>query len=332
MTAATAVNAQDVQVYGIIDTGFQQHNNGTDTYTRAQNSALTASRLGFRGTEDLGDGLKANFQIEGTVNPSTGSMGSTTVVSNEVFNREAWVGISGGFGEVRVGRQDLTYAQDIDAGVSQFNNFGLMPINGVAVETGTDQRNVVRYITPTVGGFYAQAGFASGNNAGATSDAEGDQKGLMVGYTDGRLRIFAGRHETEATATAGDRDFTVIATSYDFGVLSAGLVHANGDVNNTNGSKNKTLQASVKVPLSNGLALHGIYAVAKDGAQTSGAEGRGYTMGVTKSLSKRTVLYAAYNTVDNDTNAKMYMSGQVAAPATAGLDTRTTTVGISHTF
>lgn len=329
---ATTATAQNVTVYGVIDTGFQNHDNGTETYSRAADNALSTSRLGFRGSEDLGGGLKANFQLESQLNPSTGSMGSTTVAANETFNREAWVGLSGGFGEIRMGRQDVTYAQDVDSGTSQFGNFGNRAINGTAIELGSDQKNVVKYISPNVGGFYLQAGFGSANAAGATTDTAGDQKGALIGYDKNGLKLFVGTHKTDATATATSRDFNVYGAAYDFGFASAGINHADGDVNNTNGAKNKSTQGSVRVPLAAGLSLHGVYAVAKDGAQSTDGEGRGYTVGVTKSLSKRTTLYAAYSAVDNQANARMYMAGQVAAPATAGLDTKTTSLGISHTF
>jgi len=329
---ATGVSAQNVTVYGVIDAGFQNHNNGTESYSRAADNTLATSRLGFRGSEDLGGGLKANFQIEGQLNPNTGSMGSTTVAANEIFNREVWVGISGAFGEIRTGRQDVSYAQDIDTGTSQFNNFGNRAINGTAIELGTDQKNVVKYISPTVGGVSLQLGYGSANSAGATTDTAGDQKGAAVSFNKGPVKLFAGVHKTDATATAGARDFVAYGGSYDFGFASVGATYAEGDVNNTNGAKNKSTQGSVRVPLAGGLALHGVYAVAKDGAQSTDGEGKGYTVGVTKSLSKRTTLYAAYTAVDNQANAKMYMAGQVAAPATAGLDTKTTSVGISHTF
>ena len=329
---ATSVSAQNVTVYGVIDSGFQKHDNGTGSYTRGSDNALATSRLGFRGTEDLGGGLRANFQIEGLLNPNTGSMGSTTVATNEVFNREAWVGIAGAFGEIRMGRQDVTYAQDIDIGTSQFNNFGNRAINGTAIELGTDQKNVVKYISPTMSGFSLQLGYGSANNAGATTDTSGDQKGAAISFTKGAVKLFAGVHNNDATATAGKRDFVSYGGSYDFGVASVGATYAEGDVNNTNGAKNKSTQGSVRMPLAGGLALHGVYAVAKDGAQSTNGEGKGYTVGVTKTLSKRTTLYAAYTAVDNQANARMYMAGQVAAPATAGLDTKTTSFGISHVF
>jgi predicted porin len=329
---ATTVSAQNVTVYGVLDAGFQKHDNGTETYSRGSDNGLTTSRLGFRGTEDLGGGLKANFQIESQLNPNSGSMGSTTVAANETFNREAWVGISGAFGEIRTGRQDVSYAQDIDTGTSQFGNFGNRAINGIAVELGSDQKNVIKYISPTMGGVSLQLGYGSANSAGATTDTAGDQKGAAVSFTKGAVKLFAGVHKTDATATAGKRDFTAYGGSYDFGFASVGITHAEGDVNNTNDAKNKATQGSVRVPLADGLALHGVYAVAKDGAQATDGDGKGYTVGVTKALSKRTILYAAYTAVENDTNARMYMAGQVAAPATAGLDTKTASFGISHTF
>lgn len=328
----TSVSAQTVTIYGVMDAGFQKHNNGTVSYTRSADNALTTSRLGFRGTEDLGSGLKANFQIEGQLNPSAGSMGSTTVAANEIFNREAWVGLAGEFGEIRMGRQDVSYAQDIDAGTSQFANFGIRAINGTGIELGTDQKNVIKYISPTIEGITVQVGYGSANSAGATTDTAGDQKSASVSFHKGATKLFAGIHQTDATATAGERDFVAYGGSYDFGVVSVGINHARGDVNNANGAKNTSTQGSVRMPLANGVAVHGVYAIAKDGAQSSSGEAQGYTLGVTKTLSKRTMLYAAFTAVDNESNARMYMAGQVAAPATTGLDTKTTSVGISHTF
>lgn len=328
---ATGVSAQNVTVYGMMDAGFQKHNNGTGSYTRGADNALITSRLGFRGTEDLGGGFKANFQLESQLNPNSGSMGSTTVAANETFNLEAWVGISGALGEIRMGRQDVSDATNIDTRTSQFNNFGHRAINGTAIELGTDQKNVVKYISPTFGGISLQLGYGSANSAGATTDTTGDQKGASVSFSKGPVKLFAGIHKIDTTATAGERDFSAYGGSYDFGFASVGITHARGDVNNINGAENKATQGSVRVPLENGLAVHAVYAVTEDGAQTSGGDGKGYTVGMSKALSKRTTLYASFTGVDNDANARMYMAGQVAAP-TAGLDTKTTSFGIAHVF
>ena len=333
LSAVTSVSlAQNVEIYGILDSGIQSHDAGAGAFTRAQNNALATSRLGFQGSEDLGNGVTARFQLESQLNPSTGSQGSTTVAANETFNREAWVGIaSKTLGELRVGRTDLTSATDVDFRTSQFVNLATRPVNGTAIEFGTDTRNIVRYLSPTLGGFSFQLGHGSGNNAGATEDAQGDIRGAFVQYDDSKLKLLAGHHTKEATATAGERDYTSYGAAYDLGYASVGINYGEGDVNNANGAKNKTLNGSVRVPLAAGWTVYGVYGVAEDAAQASDNRGSGYTVGTTKSLSKRTTLYAAYTAVDNESNSAMYMSGQVAAPG-AGLDTKTITAGISHRF
>lgn len=331
----TASHAQNVTVTGVMDTGVQYHDNGTDRYTRASDNGFNASRISIRGTEDLGDGLRANFQVEGLLHPSTGSAGSTASgTTNEIFNREAWVGLSGALGELRMGRQDVTGAQDIDAFVSQTGLFGFRAVNGTRVELGVDQPNVIKYISPSMDGLSFQLGWASANTPTATADATtaGDQQGVFVSYAQGSLKVFAGMQENKAFATTDRRAFTAYGASYDFGVISVGASHAVGDVNNANGAKNTSSLASVRMPVSKSTALHAVYAVATDRAQSSDGQGRGYTAAATNALSKRTTLYAAYTAVDNEANARMFMQGQAAAPASAGLDTATTFLGISHTF
>ena len=329
--AVSAAHAQNAQVYGVVDSGVQSHDNGTTRYTRAANNLFATSRFGIRASEDLGKGLRADIWLESQLNPSEGSVGSTTVAANEIFNREANLGLTGGFGSIRVGRQDVSFAQDIDIGVSQFGIFGLRPVNGTAVELGVDQKNVVKYTTPQIAGFTVQAGRSTNAN-GATTDAGTDQTSAHVRFDAGKLAVHAGWQKNKAATTAAERDFTAYGAAYDLGVASVGYSYAEGDVSTTGTVKSTTHIASVRVPLGAGLAAHGVYAQAKDGAQASAGEGKGYTVGVSKAMSKRTTLYAAYTAVDNQANSSMVMQGQVAAPATAGLDPKTMAVGISHTF
>ena len=330
MAVGTA-HAQNAQVYGVLDSGVQSHDNGTARYTRAANNLFATSRFGIRASEDLGGGLRADIWLESQLNPSEGSAGSTTVAANEIFNREANLGLTGAFGSIRLGRQDVSYAQDIDIGVSQFGIFGLRPINGTAVELGVDQKNVVKYTSPRIAGFTVQAGRATNAN-GATTDAGTDQTSAHVRYDAGKLTLHAGWQKTDAATKVAQRDFTAYGAAWDLGVASVGYSYAEGDVSTTGSVKSTTHIASLRVPLSAGLAAHGVYAQAKDGNQAANGEGKGYTVGVSKALSKRTTLYAAYTAVTNQASSSMYMAGQVAAPTTAGLDPKTTAVGISHTF
>lgn len=321
--------AQSVSIYGIMDTGVQNYNTGATTITRATDNLLSTSRLGFRGSEDLGGGVKANFQLEGKVTPSTGSFGSTTT-TGQTFDREAWVGVSGSLGEIRMGRQDVSYAQDIDTGLSQAGNFGNFAINGTDFELGKDQSNVVKYVSPKVSGITVEVGRAT-NAAGSTTDANADQTSAHIKYEVGNLRLHAGYQKTDAATTVAQRDFTAYGASYDFGFASVGYAYGEGDVSTTGDVKSKGQVASVKIPLGSGFAAHGVYATAKDGTQATNGEGKGYTLAVSKALSKRTTLYAAYTAVDNQANSSMYMTG-TTAPTSAGLDTKATTMGINHVF
>lgn len=326
----TTVSAQNVTVYGVIDTGLQSHDTGAATVTRNGNNLWAASRLGFRGTEDLGDGLKANFVLEGQINPSEGSMGSTTVAANEIFNREARLGLSGAFGEIRVGRQDVSFAQDIDSAVSQFANFANRPVNGTAIELGSDQKNVVKYLTPDFNGFTAQIG-RSTNGTSATTDANADQTSVSARFEKGAVTVHAGWQKNDGATKAAQRDFTAYGAAINLGAASVGYTYGEGDVSTTGDVKNTTHVASVRVPLSAGLAVHAAYAMADDGAQATDNKGKAYVLGFSKTLSKRTTLYGAYTSVENEANSSMYMAGQVAA-STAGLDPKTVSLGINHTF
>jgi hypothetical protein len=88
---------------------------------------------------------------------------------------------------------------------------------------------------------------------------------------------------------------------------------------------------SVKLPLdNNGLSAHAVYSTAKDGAQTSANEGKGYTIGLTKELAPGAVLYGAYSWVDNDANSAMYTNG-MSAPV-AGKNPKLTMVGVVYSF
>lgn len=91
------------QIYGTADVFLTRIDPGQrPLQTRIDSSALLASRVGIRGREELGDGMAANYTLEAGISPDEGSQ----VDSNRLFNRQAWVGLSGQWGELRLGRQN----------------------------------------------------------------------------------------------------------------------------------------------------------------------------------------------------------------------------------
>jgi predicted porin len=323
---ATMASAQNVSVYGIIDTGIQTYNTGATSLTRSSDSLLATSRLGFRGTEDLGGGLKAGFILEGGLAPSTGVLGSST--TNQLFSRESVITLSGNFGEIRVGHTDVSMASEIDSAVNKSGNFGLNVTPGTSTELGADQDSVIRYTSPTIGGLQVMVG-KSTNASTATTDAGTDQTGVSAIYNVGALTLAAGYAKTDGVGVA-KKDSTGFGVGYDFGVAHVGVSFQEADNSTSADTTSKSTVARLSVPLSGGVTAHAVYGIGEDGSQTSANKGKAYTVALTKALSKRTTVYAAYTAITNEANSTMRWTGTTAG--TAGLDPRATSVGISHTF
>lgn len=322
-------DAPSVTVYGRVDAGVQSFDTGSETVIRAGDSGLLPSLLGFKGNSQNLGGVTFNFALEGGLRPNTAQLGSTTT-TGAIFAREAWVGISGSAGAVRFGTTDLTDAAEIDTLARQFSKFGNFAVNGSAIEIGEDVNNVMKYISPSVGGFQAQLGY-SGNSASATTDTTAGITGGSLTYSNGPLKAGVGYAAKDGATEAAKTDAKSIGAAYDFGVASVGAAHIYGDNSTTSTVKSTASTFSVKVPLDkDGLSAHAVYTTAKDGAQTSANEGRGYTVGVTKQLAPNAVLYGAYSWVSNDSNSAMY-TNNMSAPA-AGKDPKLAMIGVAYTF
>jgi predicted porin len=180
------------------------------------------SRLGWRGTEDLGGGLKATFNIEmglrlddgcTTDEVSTCAGGGSGNSGGNMFGRNAWVGVSGGFGEVRLGRQRLgTYDFQGD-GYAQGGN-GLYEVASTVVPGIAGQRfsNSIKYLSPNFGGvtavFTVRAPEGSGNTStGGTVNATTNTSNkvdwdLGLRYANGPVVVSTGYAKTNKTTAA----------------------------------------------------------------------------------------------------------------------------------
>lgn len=325
---AAPAMAQNVQVYGILDTAIQYYDNGTDSYARIADSNLATSRLGFRGTEDLGGGLKAEFMLEAKINPSTGSTDATAAgagtsaqsnqyTTTSMFNREAWVGLSGSFGAIRVGRSDVTNAANIDARVSQAGNLAL-----TTGQVDNDLANTVRYTTPVMNGLQAEVGYSNSNTTSTTNSTTtgkataNDVNSFYVTYSAGPLGLHAGYSTLGETASEDNKE-TKLGVSYDAGFASIGYLYHDRD-NATTDADVKRQRLSLKVPFAGGIAAHAVLGKNDVAGGTVAGDQTFYTLAATKAFSKRTTGYVAYNDTDNKLSSTK--------------DTSALTVGISHSF
>ena len=186
----------NVSLYGFIDMGFGR-DIGNSSNTKLQLNPTTAdtggTRFGLRGSEDLGGGLKANFQFE------SGNMSGDTGADNIAFSRASWVGLSGGFGAIKIGRQ-------VKQSGTANGDFSAAGYRGTSAETAVGMR------------------YASNNNLGSSSRISSE-----ISYTTPNLSGFVGRlgyvlpGETTANTSVVD-----LGLSYNNGPVGLALGYIKG--------------------------------------------------------------------------------------------------------
>jgi predicted porin len=352
-TIAGAASAQtSVTVYGNVDLNFGNSAGANGVKNSAMGeSGLSSSRIGFKGVEDLGGGLKAEFQLESRLDATTGKLGSNTTTStftgttatiggtvtgtqaytpagtvastttNTVFNREAWVGLSSAtLGSIRIGTSDITGAQGLDSTVGQAGNF-----SDASSNLGTDVAKVVRYTTPTFAGFSAQVGYANADATTTTESTAGRLTSVYGQYEAGKLGIYAGTVEKKIDGSYNQKE-TTYGAKYDFGFAAVGAYRsvrnaATAALSASAGDFTQTIY-SVSAPvavLGAGVTAHGVYYKNEYDIATSG-DLDGYKLALSKAFSKRTTGYVAY--VDQ--------SDKKAGQTTN--DAKTYLIGVNHAF
>jgi predicted porin len=353
MVAGTAQAQSSVTVYGVLDQSIGNFDNGADTngaITANASNLIATQRLGFRGTEDLGGGLKANFVIEGAL---------ANGVAAQSWNRATFAELTGSFGSVKLGWTDLG-TTNIDDTMSQAGNLGAamthvaaaaQGVNANSDGLGNDNANGIVYTTPNFNGFTVELGYKGQHHTGlgdavatpatatdnaklgtatrtGTTDNVETQTGIRVDYSKGPLKVAIGQTKGKNEKNAAyDRKLTAYGASYDFGVASVGYTNMVAESSST--VEDKYNLFSVKVPMKNGIAVHGVYQTADRNAADYDATG--YTLAVTKAMSKRTTVYGQYSAIDNSTNARYGMRGTGAAAAN-GAEASAYSVGVLHTF
>jgi len=267
---AACAQSSSVTIYGIIDVGVSRMNDGQSTLTFTPLALIgqpdswtvrsaTSSRLGFRGTEDLGNGLKANFQIEHRFTPDAGGTEPRDGASATAFwNAQSWVGLSGSFGEARLGRQFVPafhiglasdpWAYDYNVGgSSSFTRGG----NSV-----TMAYNAVVYRTPALGGFTAELMVAAGERGAAVVNAPagrtGRNEGANVQYASGPLWVGLGYNNSRQEDTPVKNRYMNIGIAYDFGFVRPMASYAVGNNNVTGNPDTRTYLLGATAPLGQG--------------------------------------------------------------------------------
>jgi predicted porin len=298
--AGVASAQSSVTLYGTVDlNGRYIKNDGSSKRVSLSQDGINSSQLGFRGVEDLGGGLKASFVLLAGVNADTGS------ANNQFWNRRATVSLSGGFGEVRLGR-DYTPTFWNTTIFDAFGTNGLGDSSGVKQLAAPDYvraNNTIGYFLPSnIGGVYGQGMVAAGegNNAGR-------YVGGRVGFAAGPFDVAVAYSQERVLSLGSGNQYKTfnIGGSYDFGFLKL-MGYYNQEKIPTN--KDKIFSISGVVPLGQGEIHAGLEQSKLD---SNSNKVKKYALGYVYNLSKRTALYATGAIVDNG-NASAVTLGSTA--------------------
>lgn len=348
MAASGFAAAQSsVTIFGIIDATLQRGVGETTTRNQLGSGGNGTSRIGFRGTEDLGGGLKAGFWLEGAISVDNGS-GGVTNTNNQTsgtgtapasgqgltWGRRSTVSLMGNWGEVRLGR---------DFSVQYYNRFQFDPfanngVGGSQTNAGSlggpvSQRvsNAIMYFTPTLAGFYGQAQWYLGENAPGSGPTfrDGTGGGVRLGYRIGPVNVAVAHARTDyhRTTTAGDIKATNIAASVDFGIVTAMGGYYRDEVNTTAGLTGSGFQIGSIVRVGPG-DIKAQYSDYKTTATTR-PQTKKISLGYVHNLSKRTAVYGTYGRVSNSGGATTSLNGSTtgANQSSYGID-----LGLRHSF
>ena len=337
-----------VTLFGIVDATFARGTGSTSDKTQLTNSGYNSSRLGFRGTEDLGGGTFAAFHLEAGISNDDGRAGGsiaagnqgTTVASNTGlnFNRRSTVSLGGAWGELRLGRDYTPQFWNLSVydpfgtngvGTNQVANSSLGgPVNTRASNSFTYLYGHGANASTSLGGngFHAAVQYYLGeNNTGTPTSKDGTGAAVRVGYNGGP--VSAALTIASTKYAAGDIRTANVGASYNFGMARVMAMYDRDRVGSPVAVTGTGYLVGALVPVGPGEIRIAHSRYRSDAATTPST--RKYALGYVHNLSKRTALYATFAHVSNSGAATQALNGAVTAAgqSSSGLD-----IGLRHTF
>jgi predicted porin len=315
LVAGAAMAQSSVTVYGRLNTSLEEQKN---VKVSGSQSVMenNASRLGFKGVEDLGGGLKAEFLLEHRFNSDNGA----TTNPGAFWAGDSYVGLSGGFGSIKMGRltsaayyatADYISYHNHDTGTSEDKLYTYLGQNS----------NTIAYTTPSFGGLTAEGSISAGEGKGRGLKVAG----LALNYSLGALGLGFGYEKTD-----GDKDTQyAIRANYDIGALTLGGYYQKSEDKGAGGLGNRTAYRFSAMYAMGALELHGNYGIADDWSRLANSDATQFTLGVNYNLSKRTKVYAFYTEVDNGSKFSYFGAKDRNGNA---LKASALAVGVRHNF
>jgi len=350
---AQAADSANVTVYGKARASVNSTDNGTDTVT---DISTNSSRLGFKGSEDLGDGVKAVFQFETLVNldDGAGNNKSGGTPTNSLFGagRNTYVGLGSELGSFILGNYDSPYKEAtgridiLSDTMADYNTIiGDIGDNDTSAEYDPRTPNSINYWSPKMAalpGFGLKLQYRPDENSAVSQD----RYSINATYENGPFYAGLGyeNHSNEGSTSTRDTQGTKLGLGYTFEeATKVGLVYEklSEDGASTVFDRNawyvnvshQLLGLANKVGLNTLKVAYG-HAGANDATADSGADF--YAVGIAHNFSKRSEMYLLYAKTNNDTNGR-YALGTTGGsgatlPAATGQDVSSLSLGINYDF
>ncbi|NOU01258.1 MAG: porin [Gallionella sp.] len=314
--AAMADTGGNVGLYGQVNLSAERINDGATTNSKSTSELVNnASRLGVAGNEDIGGGLTAMFQAEGSVDQASGSNTFT-------FDRNTFLGLkSADFGTALAGRYDSAYkistrSLDLFADDTAADNRGLAGVTLMGNGHDARRQNSINYMSPSMGGFSVAGAVAKQQTA-----AEGSTVSLAGMYGMEGMYATLAYDKTKAIAGASGKAFK-LGGSYAIDAFKINaVVEKTTDTTTAGDTKGTNLYLGGKYSLSSTDAVKLAFTKRGDAKLNGGAatnNAKQVTVGYDHEMSKRTSVYALYN--------------KVTQAATNAADPSTVAVGMKHAF
>ncbi len=362
--AGSAYAQPAVEVYGILDMGFVRESGRVDglethgpilltgdpispTGNKLSSGVQSGTRLGFKGTEDLGGGLKGLFVLETGIGADRGGFNQ----GNLAFGRQSFVGLQGNFGTVTLGRQLTSYFLTLNQVADPFasglagNAQNLMlpgAVPNITAYTGSTatndptgdgleadrairMNNAIKYASPIISGFSGEVAYGFGETAGSNSTNRviTGSIGYSVKPVSIRLAHYRKNSVLPSAANADNLSSTMLAANWDFGMAKVFAAYADNDWAAAGKSRDYLIGASAPFGPHTFIASY----IRKD-VRNSRDDADQWGLGYTYALSKRTNLYAAYGRIGNEGAAKFTVGNN----SENGTSNAALNLGVRHLF
>jgi predicted porin len=340
LCSGAALAQSNVTFYGVMDLGVSVDRGGlAGPSTRVTSGMATQSRWGFKGSEELGDGLAAFFVIEGGIHADNG----TSTQNNTLFGRNTAVGLRGGFGAVSLGLQDTPLFTTLNVVVDPLRN-GIIRSNNLMSPTGFRTGNSILFKSKDFSGFSGDLMYVTGEVAGdaAAQRAVGGSFGYTKGPLNARLAFHVRNNDTALVKTNENARNLLLGANYDFGPAKGFFGYGvnkglnSSPLNNTSAvfssaipvasTDSADLLLGVSVPFGSSTVVASY--VRKDDKTVRNQDAQQLGAAYVYAFSKRTDVYTSYALIRNR-NGASYTEGNSEEPGTGN---RQFTAGLRHRF